>query len=273
MVLFFGVILILAGVFFAGMARSGKLAASESTVSRYSIKPSPSFKSKVCTIARSNNKDEGAEMSCLDSRARSERVKRHAVTLALAVSAADGKICKSELTVIGDWAKEAIVGEGDESAQTKTRRQVDKAIRQAAKLLGSGSRVDTYGICKEVAETAPISQQYSILDLCLQVGGASGVVSPEELDMLAKFAQWLGVDEDRFRGMMEKVLPVTMHKVEDRKVVLGIRPGMSKENIRQFLNKAYSKWNGRVTHLNPEIRAQAGHMLKLIAETRNEYIG
>ena len=122
-------------------------------------------------------------------------------------------------------------------------------------------------------QIAPIAQRYEILNFCLHVAGADGVAATEELDILARFAGWLAVDEDRFRAMVEKILPVGMHEVEDMEIVLGVRPEMSKEKARQRLNRQYRKWNARVTHFNPEIRTQAGHMLKLIAQTRNEYVG
>ncbi len=77
---------------------------------------------------------------------------------------------------------------------------------------------------------------------------------------------------DRFRAMMEKVLPVNIHQVKDAKVVLGLGPNMSKEKTRRQLNTQYRQWNSRVTNADPKIQAQADQMLKLIAETRSQLI-
>ncbi len=84
-------------------------------------------------------------------------------------------------------------------------------------------------------------------------------------------ADWLEVDADRFRIMMEKVLPVDMHEVRDVEAILGITSDMSKERVRKHLNKEYSKWNSRVTNVDPDIQTQADQMLKLIAEAKSQY--
>jgi len=62
-----------------------------------------------------------------------------------------------------------------------------------------------------------------------------------------------------------------MHEVRDIETILGISSDMSKEKVRQHLNKEYSKWNSRVTNADPDIQNQADQMLNLIAEARNQY--
>jgi 23S rRNA U2552 (ribose-2'-O)-methylase RlmE/FtsJ len=103
------------------------------------------------------------------------------------------------------------------------------------------------------------------------VARASGSVAAEDLAILKDLASWLELDRERFRTMMEKVLPVEMHQVKDIETVLGITSDMSKERVRRHLNKEYSKWNSRVTNADPGIQTQADQMLKLIAETRSQY--
>lgn len=273
MLVLFVIILILAAVLFAGVAKSSKSAASVSRVSGVSSKPTPPPDGDVRTSTEPTPRYDSMGIRYVDSKANIERVKALAVTLALAVSAADGYIRGTELALIRDWARETIGGEGNESDKTEARRKVDKAIHRAAKLFRCGSRIDVYRICKEIAQIASISQRYNILNLCLHVAKADGVATAQELELLTKFSRWLTVDEDRFRAMMEKVLPVSMHEVKDMEFVLGVRPDMSKEKARKCLNKEYRKWNARATHFNPEIQGQADDMLKLISETRKEYIG
>ena len=90
--------------------------------------------------------------------------------------------------------------------------------------------------------------------------------------LLKNLAQWLEVDMNRFREMVEKILPISMHEVRDEEVILGVSADMSRERTRQQLNREYSKWNSRVTSSNPEIQRQADQMLKLIAEARSAYV-
>jgi len=146
-------------------------------------------------------------------------------------------------------------------------------LDQAVGFFRDGNQLDTYQICKEIVEIAPVAERYDILDLCLHVAQADGVAAAEELALLKNLANWLEVDTNRFHEMMERILPVNIHQVKDIEVVLGVNSDMSKEKTRQHLNKQYSKWNARVTNADSEIQDQADQMLKLIAEARSEYIG
>jgi len=101
---------------------------------------------------------------------------------------------------------------------------------------------------------------------------ANGIAAAEEIALLKKLAGWLEVDMNRFRTLMEKILPASMHEIQDVEVTLGVTSDMGKEEICQRLNKEYRKWNARVTSCDPEVQTQADYMLKFIAEARCEYI-
>jgi hypothetical protein len=107
----------------------------------------------------------------------------------------------------------------------------------------------------------------------LYVAQADGVAAAKELAILKNLASWLEVDADRFRAMMEKILPVSMHEVRDTEVILGVTSDMDKEKSRRQLNKEYIKWHSRVTNSDPQIRAQADQMLMMIADARSQYVG
>ncbi len=107
----------------------------------------------------------------------------------------------------------------------------------------------------------------------MRVAQADGVAAVEELNLLKNLASWLEVDKNRFREMMAKILPAGMHEVKDVEVILGVTSDMNKDKTRKHLNKEYSKWNARVTNTDSEIQTQADDMLRLIADTRSEYIG
>ena len=71
--------------------------------------------------------------------------------------------------------------------------------------------------------------------------------------------------------MTEKILPVSMHEVENVELLLGVNCDMDKDKARQHLNQQYRKWNARVTNSKAEIRNQADQMLKLITDARAVY--
>ena len=197
-----------------------------------------------------------------------ERTNILAVALAFAVSAADNKLYDCEVDLIKNWARDNIL---ENSASDEDERKLDKALEKTIGFFRGGNKLDTYNICDEIVGIAPVAQRYDILELCLYVAQSKGSVTAEEITLLKNMAEWLEVDHNRFRIMMEKVLPVDMHEVRDVETILGITSDMSKERVRKHLNKEYGKWNSRVTNADPDIQTQADQMLKLIAEARSQY--
>jgi hypothetical protein len=197
-----------------------------------------------------------------------ERTNILAVALAFAVGAADNKLYDCEIELIKDWARDNIL---ENSASDKDEHKLDKALEKTIAFFRGGNKLDAYKICDEIVGIAPIAQRYDILELCLYVAQSKGSVTGEELTLLKNMADWLEVDCERFRIMMEKVLPVEMHEVRDIETILGISSDMSREKVRKHLNREYSKWNSRVTNSDPDIQSQADQMLKLIAEARSQY--
>ncbi len=206
----------------------------------------------------------------MDLQENAERTNVLAVALAFAVGAADGNLYDCEIELIKNWARDNILDNPDQTSEEDARK-LDKALGKTIAFFRAGNNLDACGICREIVSIAPVAQRYDILELCLYVARASGSVTGEELTLLKNLAGWLEVDLERFRVMMEKVLPIDMHQVRDVETVLGITSGMDKEEVRRHLNKEYSKWNARVTNADPGIQTQADQMLKLIAEARGQY--
>ncbi len=213
---------------------------------------------------------ENPDFGYMDLQENAERVKVLAVALAFAVSAADGDLHDSEIDLIKNWARDNILDSPEEATDQDIPR-LDKALNKTISFFRAGNKLDTCGMCRELLAIAPIAQRYDILELCLYVARADGSVAAQEMAILKDMATWLEVDLEKFRVMMQKVLPIDMHQVKDMETVLGITSDMDKEKVRRHLNKEYSKWNARVTNADPGIQSQADQMLKLIAEARGQY--
>ena len=231
------------------------------------------------SIMSADGKHELANAQCLfacenpafgyiDLQENSERTNILAVALAFSVSAADDRLCDCEIELIKNWARDNIL---ENSASDQDEWKLDKALEKTIDFFRNGNKLDTCRMCDEIVGIAPVAQRYDIIELCLYVAQAKGSVTSEELALLKNMVGWLEIDPDRFHEMMEKVLPVSMHEVRDIETILGIDSAMSRENVRQHLNKEYSKWNSRVTNSDPDIQNQADQMLSLIAEARNHY--
>lgn len=218
-----------------------------------------------CTFAYDN-----PSFGYVDLQEHGERTKVLAVGLAFAVAAADGNLYDCEIELIKNWARDNIL-DNPEQANDQDGRKLEKALSKTVAFFRAGNKLDSHGMCRELLEIAPLAQRYDILELCLYVARAGGSVAAEDLAILKDLASWLELDRERFRTMMEKVLPVEMHQVKDVETVLGITSDMTKEKVRRHLNKEYSKWNSRVTNADPGIQSQADQMLKLIAGARSQY--
>ncbi|MHC4645333.1 MAG: TerB family tellurite resistance protein [Planctomycetota bacterium] len=211
---------------------------------------------------------ENSTFGYLDLQQNIQRARTLAVALGFAVSAVDKKLYDCEVEVIREWARSHV----DTSRTSKAARdEFDQAFEKTVDFFRKGNQLDNYKICEQLVKIVPLAERYDILELCLRVAGAKGRAAEEELNLLKTLAKWLEVDANRFRAMVENILPVTMHEVEDFEVILGVTSDMDKEETLQHLNEEYRKWNARVTSCDPEIQAQADQMLKFIAEARSEY--
>jgi len=198
--------------------------------------------------------------------------KRLGIMLALSVAAADGELNKAEFAVIRKWAGQNIKFGGGKFSRFISYRRLRTALNEAADFFYAGNQLDTHSICKELTQTATAADKYDILELCLHVVGADGVASEKELEELQRCAWLLGAEADKFRSMMEKILPVTVHEKANAGLLLGLRPNMDTEEVRQGLTKEYRKWNARTANRNPDVQEQAEQMLRLIADTRKRYM-
>jgi tellurite resistance protein len=198
-----------------------------------------------------------------------QRAKMLAVPLAFAVSAVDGRLYESEVEVIREWVRANMAAsEGCEEAVTELDRGLDKTVD----FFRQGHQLDNGKICRDIVGLTPVAERYDVLELCLYVTQANGHAAPEEVNLLRQLAAWLEVDNERFQAMMEKILPVGMHEVEDVQAILGVSADMDEEKTREQLNKEYRKWIARVTSSDPEIQSQADQMIKLIADARSAYM-
>ena len=195
------------------------------------------------------------------------RAKAMAVPLAFAVAAADKKISDNEIKVIQNWAKNNI------AASNKLRCKFNKLFGHAVAFFPNYNRIYSRTICKKIAETVPVKVRCDILDFYLRIAGANRTIAARQLILLKNIADWLGIHREKFRSMAENILPVSIYEVEDMEISLGIASDMDPDQICRQLSKEYRKWNARVTNRNPEIETRAKHMLKFIAETRNQYAG
>ena len=212
---------------------------------------------------------ENTETGYLDVEDDIQRTRTLAVGLAFSVGAANGVLLDPEVNVIAAWVKTNF---GSAGASDGARLELDRALQKTAAFFRRGGTLNLPQICREVVEIAPLVGRLDILDLCLRVAAAKGQVSTAEFKLLKDLSEWLGIDRNRLRAMVEKILPVEMHQTKDAEMILGVTSDMSREEARHQLNREYAKWSSRVISSDPAIRRQADQMIRLIADARVEYV-
>jgi uncharacterized tellurite resistance protein B-like protein len=213
---------------------------------------------------------DNAETGYLDIEDRIQRAKTLAVGLAFSVGAADNNLLDSEIDVIHAWVKTNF---DSSHASDSACSQLQRALHKTATFFRHGGRLDVERICHEIVEIAPLIGRLDMLDLCLRVAAARGQVSEAQTTLLKKLADALGIERARLRAMAEKILPISMHDVQDNEIVLGVTTDMTKDEARQQLNHEYAKWSSRVISSDPAIQKQADQMLQLIADARGQFVG
>jgi len=212
---------------------------------------------------------ENKKLGYLDMQEGIGRGKTLAVALAFAVSVVDGEIEQCEVQVIREWAERNV--ESGAYAQ-KGARKLEKALEKTIEFFRDGNQVDIWQICDEIRQRTPGALHYEIIELCMTVARASGMVSKSQMTLLEKLAERLGVDEDKFYSMRERLLPAGILECKDTRTILGVTCDMDQEQARKRLNEEYKKWSARVTSSDPAVKIQADQMLEIIAETRSEYL-
>ena len=223
-----------------------------------------SFAQSQCLFDYTNG-----DFGYIDLQENIQRAKTLAVALAFAVSAANNRLYLSQVEYIKSWAR----GNIDISTTSNhARRHLEKALNYTVCFFREGNGVDCAKICEEIVTITPVAERYDILEFCLNVAKAGGKASPGQMTLLQNLAMGLKVDMNRFRNMMDAILPVGMQEDSSIEVILGVAANMDKEETRQHLNNEYRKWNARVTSSDPEIQSQADQMLRFIAEARKEFV-
>lgn len=192
--------------------------------------------------------------------------------LAMAVSASDGSMDQSEGDVIRQWLTKQIAHIANDDNQAKEKGRLNGQVADAYKAAENG-QLNIPKLCETVKKVGTTGDCYDIVELCLHVAAADGEAQGAELQMVRRIAKLLGVSLDRLRAMEEKIVPISMHIIEqDAESLLGITSEMSSEEIRKQLNREYRKWNSRSAHKDASVRQQASQMLKIIAKCRRKYV-
>jgi hypothetical protein len=206
----------------------------------------------------------------VDAQESNEQIESLTVMLASDMCVYKKKYNVAAADVVSQWIAMKADAESqvqDEDMAEKLNGQLVRAVDE----LKHGRSIDTKRVCKKLRD-ASSSERLAAMELCMQAVRAFGQCSAQQRQELTAIGEMLEIEEDKFRFLGQKVLPLSMHDEKDYQFVLGVTKDMEAEQIRSRLNEEYRKWNGRVTHADADMQQQAGEMLELIADVRAKFV-
>jgi len=213
-----------------------------------------------------NNKEQGY----IDKEENIEYFEEMVIKTAMLVSASDGDMDANEANVVKSWIKKRLSYYKEELRDTEKNR-LNSYIKDAYQEIENDS-IDIYDVLEGIENIASEGEKFELFQVCLDVAKADGEADDAELEIIHDIADFIDLNREQFRSMIEKTLPVTMHASHaDDETLLGIDPSMTNKEIKKHLREQYQKWNARVASSNPETREQAEKMIQLIAEARKKY--
>lgn len=196
------------------------------------------------------------------------------VRLGIAVAYADGSIATAEGKVIRDWAIKQLeqIPEEDREAAKNT---VNDAIRYAGQRAKAG-QLNHESVAAELRGNPLQGIKLQALELCVKVMSADGVASSQEMALIRRLGDILGVSHDDLRKLIDKNPPPARTKgasgeLSDEEMV-GLPAGLPKDECLREIRKLFATYNGRLTNeKDPDKRAHYQRMLEALARLRLKY--
>lgn len=188
------------------------------------------------------------------------------VRIAFGMAAADGVVDKNEADLIKAWIRKSLE---DLSDSSRAKKKINEVITSLA---ATKFAVDTKSEAAVLA-SAPEFVKLSAIELVTEVLASDGEASDSELRLRDELIVDLELDAEECRALLDKKIAfgdLSLSRESGALAALGISEGLPRDELRRKLNAEFRKWNGRVTHHDPEVRARAEEMLELIASARSE---
>jgi len=203
-------------------------------------------------------------------RERTVAQERRIASLALAVSASDGFMDRRESTVLRRFFAEryARLDDADERREEITEALQETLVELKEDLEDPSEMIAR--LCRELAEDGDEAAIQTAYELCVQVVAADETVDMREQGALAYIAERLDLPDEFVRETHERSLRIAMYDEVDDEQLIGMPSGLSDDEKREFLNKEYRKWRGRVTHKDPAVAAEATLRIERIRKLRRK---
>jgi tellurite resistance protein len=212
------------------------------------------------------------EVGYMDELINKDKVEDLTIQLGMSMAAADGSLDQKELNIIKKWAQ-SLTDELEKDKADEKKKHFSSFIKKTYSAV-KDKKVSLSNLVKDFNNKAGKGQKYLAIQLMLDIAGADGKLSKEEIVFINKIAKTTGIDLDTFKEMKNKVI-ANVDKIDmsesPSEETFGITKDMDEKEKCKLLRKEFTKWNNQTTNKNPQRRKRAKEMIKIVAELRKKY--
>jgi hypothetical protein len=150
----------------------------------------------------------------------------------------------------------------------RAKRLFEKSFKRLLKICQVTDVDQIIALGQDMESMSTAGQRQEIVEFCLHLICLSEPISTTALVTLQGIAVLWQIDTAQFSMILERTLSVDRLQDIEPMVLLGITENMSSDQVLKQLNRAYAKWNARITHTDKAIQQQAEDMLSWIAQAR-----
>jgi hypothetical protein len=207
----------------------------------------------------------------LDLQENSEQIRLQAVQLAGSLMARDStSLSANQYGLLRGWL---LVGIELSDVSTRGKRTFEKTFQRLLKACRTTDFDQILLLGQDMGSNSTVGQRQEIVEFCLHLIRLSESLPTLALATLQGIAVLWQINTSQFSTILENILSVDRLQEIDPMILLGMTKDMSEEEMLRQLNRAYAKWNARVTHTDKAVQQQAEDMLSWIAEARGRTQG
>jgi tellurite resistance protein len=190
------------------------------------------------------------------------------------IGIADDEFEDSEGKAIKGWLRKRIDQLPDDE-QTKAKSELNEClVKSFADARAGRLSIDS---AASSLKQSPIKQaSYDALELCTLVMAADGIMHPEEVRIIDRIGQLLGIDNDAIRSLRDKHAPAAQPMASggdalSDEMLLGLEAGLTPEQLRKKLRELFGRYNAMLQiEKDRDKRARYQSMLDAIARLMNK---
>lgn len=202
-----------------------------------------------------------------------EEAQSLSLKIGVAVAMADGSLDDSEGEVLKNWIVREVSAYGEEKQQ-RLKKVFNESLKEGFAQAQSGN-LALSALVDRLAEIGEKKVKYDAIELCFDIMAADGVADPEEMAVIRKVVDALGLDMNEVEKMRESVtlnLSTSLTSEEGLESLVGIEQGWSNDQKKKHIRTEFQKWSNRLNSLSEgDERNAAQNMLDNLSSLKKKY--